>query len=258
VFLLKKILAAFLLPPGLFVALLMATGIWALRRRQRSTGILALLLGFMLWGMSLGPVATYLQLGIQEGMTLPRQLHGDVIILLGGGTNDSIRDLTGVGAPSDEMMTRLVTAVRLQKRTNAPIIVSGGALLATDTPEAWIVRRFLADLGVPRNKIIIEDRSRDTVENGRYVAEICTKQGFKHPFLVTSAYHMKRALLVFQRQGLAVTPLPSDLRYDHPKKVTPYTFLPSMAALTGTSASLHERLGLLFYSWSPGGSVRDK
>ncbi len=249
-FLLKKILSAFLLPPGLFAALLIATGIWGLRRRQRSVGVVTLLLGLALWGMSSGPVATFLRKGLQEGIALPRQLHGDVIILLGGGTNDSILDLTGIGVPSDEMMSRTVTAVRLQKRTGVPVIISGGAILETDTPEALIVRRFLLDLGVPQKKIIIEERSRDTLENGRYVAKICNRQGFRHPFLVTSGYHMKRALLIFQRQGLGVTPVPAGLPYDHPKRVTPYTFLPSIESLIGTTAVLHERLGLLFYRWS--------
>ena len=248
-FLLKKILAAFLLPPGLFVALLIAAGIWGLYRRQRSSGMLALLLGLLLWGMSLGPVAVHLQKGIQGGMTFPNRLQGDVIILLGGGTNENVHDLTGIGAPSDEMMTRLVTAVRLQKLVGVPIIVSGGAVRVTDTPEAWIVQRFLLDMGVPHSKILIEDRSRDTMENGRYVAEICVGRGFRHSLLVTSAYHMKRSLLIFQRQGLSVTPVPAGLQYDRPVEVTPYGFLPSIAGLTGTAAVLHERLGLLFYRW---------
>ena len=153
-------------------------------------------------------------------------LQGDVIILLGGGANDDTRDLTGNGAPSDEMMSRLVTAVRVQKRTGLPVIVSGGAFRETDTPESWIVQRFLKDLGVPPGKILIEDKSRDTGENGRFVAEMCARKGFRNPLLVTSAYHMKRSLLIFQRNRLTVTPLPAGFRSAERLELTPYTLLP--------------------------------
>ena len=204
-------------------------------------------MGLLLWGMSLAPVANYLMKGLESGVTIPPVLRGDVIILLGGGANDNSPDLTGVGAPSDELVARLVTAVRAQKLTGLPVIVSGGAIRETDTPESWIVQRFLRDLGVPPGKILIEDRSRDTGENARYVAELCTRNGFRHPLLVTSAYHMKRALLIFQRNRLAVTPLPASFHYGGRHEITPYTFLPSASNLAGSVAALHEHLGLLFY-----------
>jgi uncharacterized SAM-binding protein YcdF (DUF218 family) len=145
------------------------------------------------------------------------------------------------------MMSRVVTAVRVQKRTGLPVIVSGGAFRETDTPEAWIVQRFLQDLGVPRGKILLEDKSRDTGENARYVADMCARNGFRSPLLVTSAYHMKRALLIFRRNRLEVTPLPASFRYGGRNELTPFTFLPSFADLASTSTAIREHLGLLFY-----------
>lgn len=180
-FLLKKIISSLLLPPGCFIAILVCGGFWFIFRKQRLCGIFAIAVGMLLWGASIAPVAQYLMRGLESELTIPRDLHGDVIILLGGGANDDTRDLTGNGAPSDEMMSRLVTAFRVQKRTGLPIIVSGGAFQETETPEAWIAQRFLKDLGVPPGMILIEDKSMDTGENGRLVAEMCARKGFPEP-----------------------------------------------------------------------------
>jgi|GEM_PF-43590 len=250
-FVLKKIISAFLLPPGSFIIVLIAFGIRFFFSRRRSCGIFVMTMGFLLWGMSLGPVSNYLMKGLEHGITIPERIQGDVIILLGAGAYDGVRDLTGIGTPSDDMMSRLVTAVRVQKRTGAPVIVSGGALRKTDTPESWIARRFLRDLGVPSGKIIIEDRSKDTGENARYVAELCARHGFRHPLLVTAAYHMKRSLLIFHRYRLTVTPLPSSLRYDSRNDIKYNTFLPSIKNLSATVLALNEQLGLLYYRWAP-------
>jgi uncharacterized SAM-binding protein YcdF (DUF218 family) len=128
-----------------------------------------------------------------------------------------------------------------------PVIVSGGAIREGDIPESWIVQRFLQDLGIPSGKIFIDDRSRDTGENARYVAEICKRNGFHNPLLVTSAYHIKRSLLIFHRYHLLVTPLPASFRSSGRTEISPYTFLPSVSALADTVTALREHLGLLYY-----------
>lgn len=245
--LIKKIITAFLLPPGCFIVVCVIAGIWAVRRRNASCGFIFLMLAAVLWGGSLDPAANSLMKGVEQGVAIPPRIQGDVIILLGGGVRDRVPDLTGTGSPSGELMVRLATAVRAHRLTGAPVIVSGGALSKKDTPEAWIVQRFLKDFGIAPDRIFIEDKSRDTGENARFVAEICRRHHFRKPLLVTSAYHMKRAVLIFERNGLNVTPLPADFRYSPRITLTPYTFLPSPSALSLTAAALHERLGIMFY-----------
>ena len=61
------------------------------------------------------------------------------------------------------------------------------------------MKRFLTDLGVPDPMIIVEDKSRDTIENARYARQICERRGFVRPILVTSAYHLKRSVLSFSK-----------------------------------------------------------
>jgi len=78
-----------------------------------------------MWALSISPLSDAMIRGLESGYGIPKNIKGDVIILLGRGVCDKAPDLTGLGAPSDMYLTRIVTAVRLQKRLNIPVIVSG-------------------------------------------------------------------------------------------------------------------------------------
>ncbi|MEJ2697851.1 MAG: YdcF family protein [Candidatus Sulfobium sp.] len=182
--------------------------------------------------------------GLETGLTIPANPRGDVIILLGGGAREGAKDLTGVGAPSEDTLARIVTAVRLEKRLHVPVIVSGGAVFPWKKSEAPVDRRFLMDLGVQGDRIIVEDKSRDTFENARYVKEICEKRRFKNPVLVTSAYHMRRSLLMFRKFNMGVTPVPAGFRaWD--RKYGWADYLPGDLAASRTA--FREYVGLLYY-----------
>ena len=194
----KKLITPFLLPPGIFIAILIFSGLLFLRKSSKA-GILNMLIGISLWLLSIVPVSDTLIKGLENDLTMPANPIGDVIILLGGGVYNGVRDLTGEGAPSEDTLARIVTVARLQKRLRVPVIVSGGAVFPWRKAEAPVDTRFLMDLGVPGDKILVDDKSRDTLENARYVKEICEKRRFRYPILITSAYHMKRALLSFRK-----------------------------------------------------------
>lgn len=181
---------------------------------------------------------------------MSKKPQGDVIVLLGGGVHDRVPDLTGTGAPAEEMMVRIVTAVRLQRQLDLPVIVSGGVVYTDRAAEAPIVRRFLLDLGVPDKRIILEMKSRDTMENARFSREIMKKHGFNRPILVTSAFHMRRSIEAFKRAGIMVTPLPAGFKANQEAPYIWADFLPDAGALHGTATVLKEFLGLLFYRLS--------
>lgn len=244
---LKKILTPFLLPPGIFIVLLLFSGLWFLFKKNWKAGIISCFLGISMWAFSISPVADTMLRGLESDFKIPENLQGDVIILLGGGAYDGAIDLSGTGSPSEGMMMRTVTAVRVQKRLNIPIIVSGGKVYKHKKAEAPIVKRFLIDMGVPANKVIIEDKSRDTIENARYTAEICRKLGYKNPLLVTSASHMKRSILIFKKVGIDVTPLPVNFKTWKDKKYGWSDYLPDAHDIRRTSIAMHEYIGLLFY-----------
>ena len=113
--------------------------------------------------------------------------------------------------------------------------------------EATIIRRFLVDLGVPDNRIIIEDQARDTAQNASLSAVICRQHGFSKPILLTAALHLKRACMAFEASGLPVTPFPAYFLGAQGAYYGPRHLLPNAGALNASAMALHEYLGILYY-----------
>jgi uncharacterized SAM-binding protein YcdF (DUF218 family) len=154
-------------------------------------------------------------------------------------------DISGVGRPTERSLVRIVAAARLYERLQLPIIVSGGIVFAQKVSESEIMRRFLVDLGVPENKIIIEDKSRDTFENVKFTKDIAARSGYKMPILVTSASHMKRSLMTFEKFGMNATPFPVGLETWEGRHYRWHHYLPG--SYRKLSEILHEYVGILFY-----------
>jgi uncharacterized SAM-binding protein YcdF (DUF218 family) len=142
----------------------------------------------------------------------------------------------------------MVTAVRLQRRLGLPVLITGSAVFADRTPEAPVVKRFMVDMGVPPDKILVEVKSRDTIENARFSKKILEQKGFKKPILVTSAYHMRRSVEAFRKVGLEVTPVPSSFHTAPGRPTIWIDRLPNSGALEMTTIVLHEYLGLIYYT----------
>lgn len=246
-FSIKKFLSAFILPPGCFVLLLLATGLRFLLRGRFAAGLTNLLLCALLWAASTSALGNLAIGSLEAGLSIPAAIQGDVIILLGGGTHPDVPDLTGIGSPTGDMAVRLLTAVRAQRMLDVPIIVSGGSSNPGMPPEAPTVARLLADLGVAREHLIEEAGSRDTVENAAQTLEVLRQRGFQNPVLVTSAYHMKRSLLSFEKRGIHPLALPCDFRTNENRIKTWRDYVPSMNGLVNLYRALHEYLGLLYY-----------
>ncbi|MGE5152076.1 MAG: YdcF family protein, partial [Rhodospirillaceae bacterium] len=137
-------------------------------------------------------------------------------------------------------------AARLWKRGVAPrIIVSGGAFLAQNggppTPEADAMRVFLIDLGVPADAITDEGQALNTIENIRNVRAII---GTGRVALVTSAYHMPRALQLAKRAGLNAGAFPTDYQAMPEARLPWDNWLPSVGALSQSNLALREYVAL--------------
>lgn len=247
-FILKNILTPFLLPPGIFIISLIFAGTWFLHKKKWKAGIVTLIFGGFAWALSIAPISDAMIRGLESEYDIPKNVEGDVIILLGYGVRDKAPDLTGLGAPSGIYLTRILTAMRLQKRLDIPIIVSGAEALEDRVSEDHIVKRFLIDLGIPAGKIIIEDNSRDTFENAKYTQEICARLGFINPILVTSAYHLKRAIMSFEKVGLKVLPFPVGFISWRDKQYKWKAYLPG--DFREASIAISEYLGLVFYKFA--------
>ncbi len=247
-FILKKIIAPFLMPPGLLILLLALYGGWLKVVKKRRGWKTPVVVACVLWVFSLWPVSGPMVRWLESDFYHCEVPSGDVIILLGGGIVQGAPDLTGAGFPSDLMLGRMVTAVRLAKRLDLPIIATGGKGLGSLEAEAPVIKRVLMDLGVPGSRIFMDDKASDTMENARFSKAICLENNFTRPILVTSAYHMKRSLLSFKRAGLDVAPYPAAFKSSPRVRRHWSEILPSAGALSSVSMCMHELLGILFYS----------
>jgi len=108
--------------------------------------------------------------------------------------------------------------------------------------------------GVPENVegdviiLILEAKSRDTFENAKFAQEICAKLDFANPILVTSAYHMKRAIMSFGKFGLEITPFPTGFRSCRNEQYNWKAYLPD--DFKKASIAIREYLGLVFYEFA--------
>ncbi|HEY1406456.1 MAG TPA: YdcF family protein [Spirochaetota bacterium] len=246
-FVLKKIITSFILPPGIFIPLVLCVAVFQFRKKDR-LWIVSVLIAVFIYLMSLPAISTSL-IGSIEYRAGDQSFfaRADCIVLLGGGLTEGVRDLTGVSIPSQEASVRILDAARIYRIYKKPIIVSGGSVLGSG-PESFVLARFLADLGVPQSQILIEDRARDTGENARFVREICDQKGYRRVILVTSAYHAQRAEIFFERQGLFVLVYPSG-QFAETSSHTFLDYLPSAQAIKLSSMALKEMLGSFAARW---------
>ncbi len=247
-FIAKKIAGHFVALPGILIAILLLGGLWGLYRGRLERSLSYLVVGGILWGLSLGPTADMAYRGLESGLHIPEAPSADVIIMMGGAIQEGSPDITGTGIPTDGSWNRLVTTARLQKRLNTPVILSGGRVYEDEDAMGPVYKRMLVDLGVPESQILLEGDSRDTIENALFSKAICEEKGFERPIVVTSAAHMKRTLLSFEKVGLAVRPFPCGFITWSGKTYRWPDYLPGNYAALSTA--LHEYLGLLFYRYA--------
>jgi uncharacterized SAM-binding protein YcdF (DUF218 family) len=136
------------------------------------------------------------------------------IVVLGGGEDGHAANVPQL-APLNEAAERYTEAVALAHRLpQARLVFTGGsaALLTTVPPEAETAERLFTALGIPRDRITLESASRDTYENALFTARLLSPKPDERWLLVTSAWHMPRAMGCFRRAGFAVEPWPVDYR----------------------------------------------
>lgn len=131
------------------------------------------------------------------------------------------------------------------------VILTGGnaSIFYHDKPEAEVLKDFLVQLNIPDTSIIIENRSRNTFENALYTSKIIDSlKDNRTPLLITSGYHIKRAMACFERQNIEVIPFGVDIYHPYVKTDFEHLFMPSVQALQQWNILFHEWIGLLFYS----------
>lgn len=177
------------------------------------------------------------------------KINGDVLVVLGGGATLDTPNLHSKGHLLPIAANRLLTCMQLYHQLRLPIILSGGQVYKTTGCEAIIARKILLDMGVPNNKIFIEDKSLNTTENARYIKKILNQYHFQQPILITSAFHLPRSIQQFNKVGIVVTPYPADYHTNVSQRFSFRKLVPSSEALNEVSLALKEYIGLLVIKW---------
>jgi len=231
------------------LAIALAIGLlawWQAWRKQRRSAVCWLALATT-WLLVWSSMPFYAWFGFQLERQYPPQRaeempSADAIVILGGGmaAAPGLLPYPDMNGSAD----RVWHAARLYRAGKAPIVVPAGR------GEELASRPLLLDLGVPATAIHVETESQNTAENARFTAALLRQLGCHRILLVTSAWHMRRAQLLFARTGLEVIPAATDheamlvragLNWSLPN------LLPSPDALNRNTAILKEYIGYWAY-----------
>ncbi|MBZ4650414.1 YdcF family protein [Thermosipho sp. (in: thermotogales)] len=165
--------------------------------------------------------------------------QNSVIVILGGG----ITFFDGKYEVGNHTLKRLLKGFEIYRKTNAPIIISGG-VIGKGISESAIIKEILVTLGININDIIVEDKARTTKENAIFVSKLLKEKNFENIILVTSFLHMKRSIMLFEKYSKKnIIPIVCDYPIDFRNSFLDY--LPSAEALYTFSQITHEFFGIL-------------
>ena len=234
--------ASFLMVPGIFYVLLFIISALLWRKNERRiAGIMAGLTAvFYLFSTSL--ISGLLIGSLENEYPQPADPEGDIIIMLGGGATADTPSLGEKGDLTSAAGNRLLMTAQLYNLLKLPVLVSGSAVFPGSGCEAEIAKRDLIRLGVPEEKIYTDTESLNTRQNAVYSAELMREHGFNRPILVTSAFHMPRSVLNFEKEGVQVVPFPTDYMTNSITVVHINRLIPGSGNLMATDLFLREKL----------------
>lgn len=243
-FLLKKLLGILLMPMPIGVFLLIGALYFLHKERYRYAKITLGTAILWLFVFSYLPFANAFMAHFEHTYpTLETAPKDTRYIYVLGYAHETNSDLPITSQVDKEAVVRLAEGIRLYRQLdgNATLIVSGYKGLDDPTPHALMQRRLAKALGIPAEKIIVRPTPKDTQEEAQAAKEIIGDAPF---ILVTSAYHMPRAMRWFERAELHPTPAPTyhlaHTQHPHYRKIF------NAEALRLSTIAFHELLGTLW------------
>jgi uncharacterized SAM-binding protein YcdF (DUF218 family) len=205
------------LQPGMLLLILVVAGAVLLGTRYQRAGrrlVIAAAVIFLIGGI--GPLSTWLILPLEERFPRPdlagRPVDGIVIL---GGSEDARVAMGRHFHALNESAERMTEAATLARRyPQAKVLFTGGSveILRQPTVEADAAGAVLRDLGIGVDRLLIERSARNTAENAAFAKKLANTKPGERWLLVTSGYHMPRAVGLFRKVGFAVEPWPVDYR----------------------------------------------
>lgn len=240
------VIKSLLTPPGLLILMLIAAFLLA-------RGVMARLLIFTtaitLTLMTLPVVAILLMTPLEPTPALtvaPIPADAQGILVLGAGSDRAPE--YGGDTVDGNSLQRIRYAAHLHRLTGLPIYVAGGSPPEEQPPVGLLMAKVLqTDFGVPVAGV--EAESRTSWENAAFAKPMLERDGIGHVLLVSSAWHLPRAMEAVERAGLRVTPAPTGFVH-YPgwqKDLGLADWLPSARALLDSTYAVREHLGQVWY-----------
>lgn len=134
-------------------------------------------------------------------------------------TNDAILllgyELDGQDRAAQELCLRVQAAAAAYAQGQSRVIVAcGGAAPGHDITEAAVMARLLREAGVPESAVVLEDQSQNTMENMRFAAQKLGGEKDRRVLVVTSDYHLRRAVMTARRVGFRAKGCAAALAHD--------------------------------------------
>lgn len=242
-------LGGFLSAPTNALVVLLALGVVGSRRPLGRVAVRIAAAGLVLFGLS--PAANWLILPLEQRFP-PWHEAGrapDGIVVLGGAQDTAVFAARGDLA-LNEGAERMVEAVALARRyPQARIVFSGGEapLVASGVTEADAARTLFARAGVAAERVSYESASRNTYENAVLSRALARPQPGERWLLVTSAFHMPRAIGCFRAAGFPVEAVPVDYRTVGAASAA-WPFFFASDGLRRTDLAVKEWVGLVVYA----------
>lgn len=170
---------------------------------------------------------------------------GDEVVVLAGGFERAPRTPDDYDALSDASVRRLVRALALRREApSRRLVVTGGG--AWRVPESSVLATLAVELGAPAANVERETVSHDTWQGAQALARQWHGRA-PRIWLVSSAWHMRRAMIAFEAAGFMPCPVVADMR--HRDTSGWWTLLPQASGLRKTEVALHELAGIAWYRW---------
>ena len=251
---LSKLLPLFFYPLGLSCLLLLIALVMIWRRRSRLAMIPITVAFLILLLSSNGEVSGALVRSLEWQNLPPREIPpAEAIVVLGGCTRSA--DYPRPWVEVAEAGNRILYAAKLYREGKAPkVILSGGRIdwLGKGPSESADMAQLITTMGVPTTAIWQDPTSLNTRENAVNVQQIMAAQGIHKILLVTSAIHMPRSLLIFQKLGINAIAAPTDFLMAQVNSAPTseqfiLTGFPDTDPLRNTTRVIKEYVGILVY-----------
>lgn len=244
----------FVASPGNAFLIALILGLFLTSTRFRRTGrwLVSLAICFALVATFV-PIGPYLLKVLEDRFPAPQSLPGriDGIVVLGGVIDpvmsEQRRRLVISGAV--ERITMSATLAHMNPEAKLVYTGGSGSLTRQKLKEADYVADLYEVLGIPQERLTLERESRNTWENAKFTMEMISPKADENWVLVTSAFHMPRAVGAFRRVGWEMIPYPVD--YKVQQKISFPSPLDFGSGLAGMSNAGHEWIGLIAY-WLTG------